>query len=230
MVGPRPQPPLSANHGGPQPRLPQPDMPQHPCSHSRRKMCRRCRSTSAAASIFSRASRSRARRSPTAPTSCAGCAAPPSAASRSRAPSSSPRAPRLPRAARDRSPARRLLCSVTGVPTTVSGIHSNAGDASRLGRAPRVCCLDVHGDACDTDVADSTMFADHSAGRRLTLRDEVSAPACPPGDLRARERSRVDSHTPLGRETRAERLRRVRGAAHRRPERTDGPDGLDISQ
>ena len=81
-------------------------------------------------------------------------------------------------AARDR--ARRLLCSRHGSPNDRQRHTQHAGDASRLGRAPRVCCLDVHSDACDTEVADPTMYADHLAGRRLTLRGEEYASAAPP--------------------------------------------------
>jgi hypothetical protein len=143
MVGPRPQPPLSAHHGGPQPRPPQFDMQQHPFSHSRRKMCRRCRSTSAAASIFSP---SMSRRGPSGSMTVSTASEPP--ASRSGANCCTKSSVMTPTHAHDsrrrqdrpHKIAHVASCAaVTGVPTTVSSIHSMR-ETSR-GLVARLVCV-----------------------------------------------------------------------------------------
>ena len=143
VVGPRPQPPLSAHHGGPQPRPPHPNTPWHPFSHSRRKMCRRCRSTSAAASIFSS---SRSRRGPSRSMTGSTGLAPPR--SRSGALCCTRSSVTMPTHAHDNRRRQERLykivhvascAAVTGVPTTVSGIHSMR--ETRRGLVARLVCV-----------------------------------------------------------------------------------------
>ena len=143
MVGPRPQPPLSSHYGGPQPRPPQPNTPQHPCSHSRRKMRCRRRSMSTAAS-YCPPSRSRQGASggktgstgsePPRSRSGALCCTRPSDMVPTHAHDSRRHQERPHEIAHGAS-----CAAVTGVPTTVSGIHSMR--ETRRGLVARLVCV-----------------------------------------------------------------------------------------